>query len=76
MKIMRILIFINDAYFYVIMRTKRIYLLLLQMEVVFNLHIVIPCIHAFFFLLNFYFLSVDKLFEKFNHLLLINSRHI
>lgn len=67
---------------YVIMRRKRIYLL--QMEVVFkkmfkrkhHLHVTLFLIYMFlfffFFLLNISFQS-DKLFEKFNHRLILDA---
>lgn len=62
---------------YVIMRRKRIYLL--QMEVVFkrkhHLHITLFLVYMllfFFFLLNISFQS-DKLFEKFNHRLILDA---
>lgn len=62
---------------YIIMRRKRIYLL--QMEVVFkrkhHLHITLFLVYMllfFFFLLNISFQS-DKLFEKFNHRLILDA---
>ena len=63
--------------FYIIMRRKKIYLL--QMEVVFkrkhHLHITLFLVYMllfFFFLLNISFQS-DKLFEKFNHRLILDA---
>lgn len=64
--------------FYILMRRKKIYLL--QMEVVFkrkhHLHITLFLVYMllffFFFLLNISFQS-DKLFEKFNHRLILDA---